>query len=88
MGRRKRRNNRKNQKGNNNKKDEDKEEIPYTATGVLDSQEQARDIKISSFSVSLNGVNLVTDTTLGKRLVPIPDFMDIHHFDWFFFFFF
>eukprot|EP01129_Flabellula_baltica_P004816 TRINITY_DN1711_c0_g1_i1.p1 TRINITY_DN1711_c0_g1~~TRINITY_DN1711_c0_g1_i1.p1 ORF type:complete len:583 (+),score=145.89 TRINITY_DN1711_c0_g1_i1:102-1850(+) len=40
------------------------DDVPYTAAGVLDSQELSRDIKISRFSVSLDGTNLLVDTTL------------------------
>jgi ATP-binding cassette subfamily F protein 2 len=37
---------------------------PWTASGNLDSQPLCPDIKIGKFSVSLNGVELVQDTTL------------------------
>jgi ATP-binding cassette subfamily F protein 2 len=111
-GNRKKRNN--NTQKNNNQKNQNQNEpevvieeaVPYTAAGVLDSQELSRDLKISSFSVALDGNNLLLDTTLslnngrrygligangsgkstvmksiGRRFVPIPDFMDIYHLD-------
>lgn len=34
------------------------------ATGLLTSEPRARDIKISSFSLALHGINLVEDTTI------------------------
>eukprot|EP01126_Amoeba_proteus_P057455 TRINITY_DN7312_c0_g1_i1.p1 TRINITY_DN7312_c0_g1~~TRINITY_DN7312_c0_g1_i1.p1 ORF type:complete len:589 (-),score=113.79 TRINITY_DN7312_c0_g1_i1:44-1810(-) len=37
---------------------------PWTGTGTLDTMEDARDIKIGSFSVSLYGQELVKDTVL------------------------
>jgi ATP-binding cassette subfamily F protein 2 len=41
-----------------------KEESPITATGVLGSQYLSRDLKIDNFSLSLNGIELITDTRL------------------------
>lgn len=34
------------------------------ATGILTTEERARDIKISAFSLALHGINLVEDTTI------------------------
>jgi len=40
------------------------EESPISATGVLGSQYLSRDFKIDNFSLSLNGIELITDTRL------------------------
>jgi len=37
---------------------------PWTGSGVLESLQQARDVKIGKFSVSLHGVELVKDASL------------------------
>jgi ATP-binding cassette subfamily F protein 2 len=42
----------------------DVDDLPYTATGILQSLPLARDIKIESFSVAVMGTQLVADTTL------------------------
>jgi len=41
-----------------------KEDSPISATGVLGSQYLSRDLKIDNFSLSLNGIELITDTRL------------------------
>ena len=38
------------------------------ATGLLISEQRARDIKIASFSLALHGKNLVEDTTIELSL--------------------
>jgi len=38
--------------------------VPWTGTGVLESLQQSRDVKIGKFSVSLHGVELIKDAAL------------------------
>lgn len=81
-------------------------ELPYMASGMLESLPLARDLKIGKFSTQIGGRNLIADTTLelnwgarygligtngcgksimlqclGKRLVPIPNHMDVYLLD-------
>eukprot|EP01121_Diplochlamys_sp_Union-15-3_P008854 TRINITY_DN2378_c0_g2_i2.p1 TRINITY_DN2378_c0_g2~~TRINITY_DN2378_c0_g2_i2.p1 ORF type:complete len:580 (+),score=113.82 TRINITY_DN2378_c0_g2_i2:97-1836(+) len=56
--------NRGNKKVKKQKKDEEEDNNPAVATGVLSSEVMSRDVKIDHFSITLNGAQLVNDTTL------------------------